>query len=150
MSSPAFQPLADVADLEVFGISRSRIDADDIIVQRHLDVASARVLGVLHGICKLPLVSWGDDIREKVCILAAFSLRALPGADPLNSEWAQLTERKKLVEDWFTALSERPKAQAREFLVGVVDSYDASTATVPERSTRLVWGYPVQLRGDYY
>lgn len=97
--------LATREDFFIFGIEASRLKVEYLslenpAIERWIQSASDKVYAALSNCCKFPLQSWGDDIREIVCILAAYSAKAVIGLDAAVVEATGLESRySKAIED---------------------------------------------------
>jgi phage gp36-like protein len=67
------QVLATPADFIVYGIAGGQVQVNDPNLPRYLSAASAKAIGLLRKRYKMPLASWGDDLRCYVCQLAAYA-----------------------------------------------------------------------------
>lgn len=67
------QVLATPEDFLVFGIAGGQVQVNDPNLPRYLSAASAKAIGILRKRYKMPLASWGDDLRCFVCQIAAYA-----------------------------------------------------------------------------
>lgn len=68
--------------------------------QAALDAASSVVDGYLGSRFQLPLVSWGEDLRRTVAIIAAFDLMMSRGLDPNHQATQVLQQRYDSAVTW--------------------------------------------------
>lgn len=80
---------ASRADVALLGLPQHVLDAlasDEVgaaaVVDQALAAASSLADSYLRSRYRLPLVSWGDDLRERVCHLAAYQLLSVRGFNP--------------------------------------------------------------------
>jgi phage gp36-like protein len=83
----ASQRLAEIADLKALGISAGRLDEETPeALNRILDAASAKVIGMLKKRYTFPLAAWGDDLRLYVCQIASYLFRQGTGYTILEGQ----------------------------------------------------------------
>jgi phage gp36-like protein len=92
-------------DFEQLGLPPDALDALDSrvpgSVARALDAASTLADGYLRARYVLPLSSWGDDLTQAVCAVAAASLMMTLGLDPESPTATMIRERSKEARRWF-------------------------------------------------
>jgi len=52
-----------------------------------------------------PLASWGDDVREKACALAALSALQTTGYNPEEASGIAVERRARTAREWFRAVA---------------------------------------------
>lgn len=101
--------LATRADLTMLGLAPSAIDALDAnvpgAVDRALAAASAVAEGHLATRYVLPLASWGDDLRQAVCALAASTLLTTLGLNPESTDALLVRGREKSALEWLRGVA---------------------------------------------
>jgi phage gp36-like protein len=111
---------ATAADFDAFGISPaalpdSILDSDKL---RAVQAASGRADSYLGARFRLPLISWGADLSQAVCAIAAFELVATKvGFNPDAAHNQVLIDRKEDAIRWLEQVS-----RAHVMPSGVVDS----------------------------
>jgi phage gp36-like protein len=98
---------ASVVDLRTVGINGAALagipDAD---LLRALETASSRASGYLGARYRMPLVRWGDDLREVVCALAAWRiLSARRGFNPEAGSDVAIRQNFEDAVRWLTAVA---------------------------------------------
>lgn len=74
--------------------------------QAAIDAASARADGYLGARFRLPLISWGDDLKQAVCAIAAFELiAARVGFNPEANHNLVILTRKEDSIRWLEQVS---------------------------------------------
>jgi phage gp36-like protein len=106
-------------DLAIFGVPNAVIDSLTVAEKaRYLAAASDRADGLIQNHHTLPLVAWGDDLREAVCSIAVWSIMSRRvGLNP--EQGADLAIRKNY-EDAMGLL--KMVAEGDVELAGVIDS----------------------------
>jgi len=98
---------ATTTDFERLGLATgaaSRVPANTLTTQ--LSAKSAFADGYIRRKFKLPLSSWGDDLRECVCVLAAEASLGTIGWNPEDPANAALVERAKAWRRWLEQLGD--------------------------------------------
>jgi phage gp36-like protein len=116
------QAFATSANMALLGLPQVALDRAEVkapgCVAMALSAANGRAEGALAaGGYILPLVSWGDDLRERVCALAAFSIMCVMGYNPDSEADQAVLVRYRDAVAWFESL-----ASGELPLAGVVES----------------------------
>lgn len=112
----AYATSSDLARLGVGSGATAGIAAGDITAA--LDAASSLADSYLGAQYTLPLVSWGDDLRRAVCMIAAYDVIAgNRGFNPENGDDTNLRLRYQDALDWLKRLADGSVVPG-----GVVDS----------------------------
>lgn len=116
------QQLATKDEFFIWGILQDRVpevlhDPEDTTIDSWLLAASAQVLRVFASFMELPLVEWGEDVKQWVCVLAAWHGKAVLGLPASEPEYDQLLTRYEQVIKELEEIRVRREAPA-----GVVDS----------------------------
>ena len=117
----ATQKLATQADFFVLGITQERIpeeyysevvdeETGDTAVDKWLIAASAQVLRIFSSFVDLPLTEWGDDVRQWVCVLAAYIGKSVIGLPAGEEEYEQLEVRYREVQHELELCRKRSEA----------------------------------------
>lgn len=112
--------LAEIADFDRYGQPSAWTSrADATTKNRHLEMASAKVLSYLQQRHKLPLVSWGDDVRGATIDIARASLALFIGVGAVGGDdaYAKLEAAAQAAVAWL-----RDVSSGKATLVDVVDS----------------------------
>lgn len=97
---------AEISDLAAFGINPNATkSADPTAISKALGAASRRIDGFLRPQFKLPLVAWGDDLREATCVIGMYTVMSVRGFSPENGADVNIRQRYKDQIDWLTAVS---------------------------------------------
>lgn len=117
------QQLVTLNEYASLGLAASTFPSSitDAIKTQHLTSASGLLLGYLAKAYTMPLVSWGDDLREKVAAVANFTLMRLRGFDPTNPA------DQLLVKGYDDAI-----AWARDVARGLIEASDIVDSTPTE------------------
>ncbi len=92
---------AVIADLTSYGIPASALATiSDDIKTSALDAASERVDGYLRSRYRLPLVSWGNDIREATVVIALWIILNRRGFMPSAGSDITIRERYEDTLAW--------------------------------------------------
>ena len=140
----ATQQLATKDDFFIYGLSSDRlpaelIDSEDTTIDSWLSAASAKILRVFNSFLQLPLVEWGEDIKQLTCVLAAWEGKGVIGLPAGEAEYEQLLER------YDRAIQELDEIKTRhEAPSGVVDSFEASSEDDISPAVNLIVGYEKQ------
>lgn len=108
--------------------------------------ASAIALGFVRKRKVLPLISWGDDLRDAVCNLAAYRMMGRRGYAPASGSNANIRQSYDDARDWLLLVS-----TGKTELVDCVDS--STTPTVDEAGPLMAsdpivnWNYQTRSRG---
>lgn len=85
---------AEISDLAAFGINPNATKGvDPTAISKMLSAASRRVDGHLRAQFKLPLLEWGDDIRDAVCIIVAYGVLSSRGFNPESGSDKNVRDR---------------------------------------------------------
>jgi len=109
----SYAPLADPEDYELVVTHQSLSKVLTPTRLRFLRAASDEAYAELSRVCTLPLVSWSDDIRQKVVTVAAYETLSSLNFD-IAGQGSSLLRRAEAARAWFKALTAKPP--------GVVDS----------------------------
>lgn len=113
---------AEKADLIALAVSASVLESiDDATINGHLDAASSKADSYIRSRYKPPLATWGDDLRQAVCSIAAYSLIASKGTAPDDQSMAIIADRHNSAIKWLVDVS------AGRATLNVVDTAPAVT-----------------------
>ncbi len=117
------QQLVTLNEYASLGLAASTFPSSitDAIKTQHLTSASGLLLGYIGKAYTLPLISWGDDLREKTAAVANFTLMRLRGFDPSNPA------DQLLVKGYDDAI-----AWAKDVAKGLVELADVIDSTATE------------------
>lgn len=111
---------ATIKDLETMTIQGSALaplpDRDKTAA---LEAASVEADGYLQSQYELPLKKWGDDLKQKVCDMAAFRLLKRRGMNP-STQGAEYALTREGYDDSLTWLQRIARGQVRP--TSIVDS----------------------------
>lgn len=80
MADPIY---AQVSDFGAYGINEQAIRGyDSVKIQKNLSAASRKIDQFLRPQFTLPIVAWGDDLREMCCVLAVWPVISGRGYNP--------------------------------------------------------------------
>lgn len=88
-----------IASAAISGISTTDQDAA-------LEAASRKADSYLNSAFKLPITSWGADLKEAVCAIAAFILLKNRGFDPENPADAAIAKGNDDAMKWLRDIAE--------------------------------------------
>ncbi len=109
---------ATLEDFHRYGLSAAAISQiDNTTILSALAASSDEASGYLLAQYALPLVSWGQDLRRMVCVLAAADLMAVRGYSPDAGADAYLETRANAARSWLAKV-----ASGTVSLAQVVDS----------------------------
>jgi len=111
-----------------------------------LQFASRKAASYIKKRKVLPLVSWGDDLREAVCKLAAYEFMSNRGYKPLSGANSVIRERYNDAIEWLTLVSTGD--------VELVDCVDSTTTPGIDEAGPLAASDPIvnfsyQTRGGF-
>lgn len=92
---------ATVSDLTTYGLPANALgQLSPTMQQAQLDNASKKVDTYLRGRYPLPLITWGTEITEAVCVLAAYTVIAVRGFNPSSGADVVLRDRYLDTVNW--------------------------------------------------
>ena len=97
-----------VADFYSFGIRASALDigVTDAIILSAMEAASSVADGYLNARYTLPLVTWSQDVIQKVCAIAAFEVMSSQnGFNPDSGNNMTIVERKQDAIRWLEGIT---------------------------------------------
>jgi phage gp36-like protein len=104
---------AEISDLAAFGINPNATKGmDPTAIAKMLSAASRKVDGALRPQFKLPLLAWGDEIKEAVCIIVAYGVMSARGFNPENGA-------DKNIRDRYIDIVGDPRVQGSGWLAAV-------------------------------
>lgn len=144
----AHPPLATVSDLVAWGhLPAALATLPTDVKEMHLLSASKRALTYVSKKYGLPLLAWGEDLKEAVCAIAAWTLLCVRGFNPTNA--ADLSVEKRHDDAWAWL---RDIGRGNAELVDVVDStpdrYEGGPLTASETRHSWLWGSDANSAGD--
>lgn len=125
---------ATVTDFAAFGLRDSALPSSITPTQREQAIAAASAVadGYLGARFRLPLASWGVDLTQAVCKIAAFDLLATQvGFNPESGANAILVDRKNDAMRWLEHI-----AAGKITPAGVVDSTPSAAPGGPAAAAR--------------
>ena len=121
---PASRGYATIEDMQDFGLPQGAwAMLKPSMVERAVMASSAFADSYLRGQYRLPLVSWGLELTQAVCTLAAWDIMSVRGYSPEGHD-EKLKERADAVREWLKAI-----AGGSVHLSVVLDSSGDSSAT---------------------
>lgn len=98
---------AALADLTNYGVQSTAVfgSLSSAQQQKALDAANALADGYLAAKFKLPLTSWGEDLREAVVAIARFKLLVSRGFNPEGHAAEAIVDAKNDAIRWFEGIS---------------------------------------------
>lgn len=94
-------PYAVLDDLSIYGLNASVLSLlTPIQQQAALDAASDLIDGYLNSKFKLPLVTFGKSLTQKVCEIASWNLLSIRGFDPEDPADAEVKKRYDVALQW--------------------------------------------------
>lgn len=88
---------------DIVEVLRTTEPARLVAIQAQLDAASDEADGYLSGRFALPLIAWGKDLTQKVCLLATIACFG-PGFNPESAEYKFLKGREEDAREWLRAV----------------------------------------------
>lgn len=99
---------ATVTDLTTYGLPANALGQLSVPMQQaQLDNASKKVDTYLRGRYPLPLLTWGTEITEAVCVLAAYSVLAVRGFNPAAGADVVLRDRYLDTVNWLVRVQKQ-------------------------------------------
>lgn len=97
---------ATLSDLYALGVPASVISTVSVPTQQaKLDAANAKVESYLNTKFRLPLGSWGADLREASAVIAAYECVVERGFDPEHAGDKVLKDRAEAAIKWLEGIS---------------------------------------------
>ena len=107
------------AELLALGLPSDALSSVDVGVRdQHRAAASDFALSHIKKRHKLPLVSWGSDIRRAVADVASLSIMQVRGFDPSSKSGEEIIRRATMAQDWL-----------RDVAKGIVEPVDIVDST---------------------